>query len=103
MNYIKTIDAIGETMTKGGASLTGNQKALLVGCLAVWLEHAFNEGKKVSSSKPSDYELPDDEEIKHVAHDEDRQDWDELHYATIYADGFVDGAMWMRGKAINAP
>lgn len=45
MDYIRAIDSIGETMEKVAEPLTDNQKTALVGCLAVWLQKAYDEGR----------------------------------------------------------
>lgn len=39
-----------------------------------------------------------DKEINQVADDEKQKDWNELRYADIYKDAFVDGAKWARSK-----
>lgn len=39
-----------------------------------------------------------DKEINQVADDEKQKDWNELRYADIYKDGFIDGAKWAREK-----
>ena len=44
-------------------------------------------------------DVPNDDEIKQVATDESQKDdWMELPYRQIYAEGFVDGAIWCKKK-----
>lgn len=40
-----------------------------------------------------------DKEINQVADDEKQKDWNDLKYADIYKDGFIDGAKWMQMRA----
>ena len=46
VDIITVLDAIADTMKRGGAPLTDDQRMLLAGCLAVWLEK-YAESKGV--------------------------------------------------------
>lgn len=64
---------------------------------------AYNEGFEAGKAS-GDYavlydSLPGYDEIDQVANDEANGiDWDSLRYAGIYTDGFIAGALWMKGK-----
>ena len=46
-------------------------------------------------------EMITDKEIEQVADDEKQKDWDDLRYAEIYRNAFIDGAKWLRSKQIK--
>jgi hypothetical protein len=45
MDYSKIIDKIADTMKRGGAPLTEDQRLLLEGSIGVYLDHAYKEGQ----------------------------------------------------------
>ena len=55
--------------------------------------------KPLSVSRPLCDSLPDDKEIEFVASDESNGvDVDDLKSRPIWADGFIEGAKWMRSR-----
>jgi len=44
VNYLNVVDSIAGTMQRANAPLSEAQKLLLVGCLSVWLQKAYEEG-----------------------------------------------------------
>jgi len=55
MDYGKIIKQIKEVMKKVGTPLTEDQEASLAGCLAVYLDQAFNAGKQSNYCKECGY------------------------------------------------
>jgi hypothetical protein len=45
------------------------------------------------------YNIVSDAEIEQVAADESQQDWNDLRYAAIYREAFIDGAKWALTRA----
>ena len=52
LNCMKAINAIKETMRKCGAPLDDSQEAVMAGCVAIWLDTAYQQGYLASKSEP---------------------------------------------------
>ena len=65
-----------------------------------WIKYEDYAAEKANGIKPQLCDsLPDDKEIEFVASDESNGvDVDDLKSRPIWADGFIEGAKWMRSR-----